>query len=148
MPSGRSNLENLARAKQLNAEAPDEQEIANLLSAARRLLRDGRHAGLSADSRFALAYNAAHSLALAALRGAGYRPSSAGHRRVVFQTLEATAGASRELWVALDRYHDRRNRIEYEGVPVSTIEATDLLKLAAELQSAVLKRFYPLKKGS
>ncbi len=141
MPSGRSNLENLARAKRLNAEAPDAREIANLVSAADAYLRDARNAGNSPASRFALAYNAAHSLALAALRASGYRPSSAGHRKIVFQTLEATAGAPRELWLALDQYHDRRNKVEYEGVPpASGTEAGDLVKLSGELQALVLKR--------
>lgn len=140
MPSDRSSLENLARARQLNAEAPDERELANLLAAADVQLHDARSPGLSAPSRFALAYNAAHSLALAALRGAGYRPSSAGHRKIVFQTLAATAGAPRELWLALDRYHDRRNKAEYEGATTSKLEADDLVGLAGELQTLVRRR--------
>ena len=141
MPSGRSNLENLARAKQLNAEAPHEREIANLLAAAQARLRDARRAELSADSRFMLAYNASHALALAALRVAGYRPSSAGHRRILFQVLELTADAPAKLWNALAQYHDRRNKVEYEGTPPpSGTEADDLVKLAGELQALVLKR--------
>ena len=140
MPSDRSNLENLARAKQLNAERADRGEIDHFLARAEAQLRDARAPTLSPESRFALAYNAAHSLALAALRAAGYRPSSAGHRRIAFQTLDVTAGAAAELWVALDRYHDRRNRMEYEGVPVSAVEAEDLLKLSTELRALVRKR--------
>ena len=140
MPSGRSNLENLARAKQLNAEAPAKQEIDSLLARAESQLRDASSAGLSPESRFSLAYNATHSLALAALRMAGYRPSSAGHRRILFQTLDSTADAPAKLCAALAQYHDRRNRIEYEGAPVSALEAGDLVKLASELQALVLKR--------
>ncbi|MDA8107712.1 MAG: hypothetical protein M0015_03660 [Betaproteobacteria bacterium] len=104
-------------------------------------LRDAAGAGLSAPSRFALAYNAGHALALAALRASGYRPSSAGHRRIVFQALESTCGAPRELWMALDRYHDRRNKTEYEGAAAaSALEADDLTKLASRLEALVLKR--------
>jgi hypothetical protein len=140
MPSGQSNLENLARAKQLNAEAPSAQEVENLLAAAEAQLRDARNKTLSPASRFTLAYNAAHSLALAALRARGYRPSSAGHRRIVFQTLDTTAGARRALWLALDQYHDRRNKIEYEGAPaVSAAMADDLVKVTTELQTLVRK---------
>lgn len=103
-------------------------------------MRDAGNAGLSAASRFALAYNAAHSLALAALRASGYRPSSAGHRRILFQVLNATCGAPRELWLALDRYHDRRNKTAYEGAAAaSDVEANDLTKLAGELKVLVLK---------
>ena len=139
MPSGPSNLENLVRAKQLNAEAPDEREIANLVSRAETFLRDARNAGNSVESRFTLAYNAAHALALAALRSAGYRPSSAGHRRIVFQALEFTAAAPKALSLALAQYHDRRNRIEYEGASVTAMEMTDLVKLAVELQSLLVR---------
>jgi len=88
-----------------------------------------------------LAYNAAHALALAALRAVGYRPSSAGHRKMIFQVLAATAGAPAELWLALDKYHDRRNAAEYEGAPPATgTEAEDLVKLAGDLDRLVRKR--------
>jgi hypothetical protein len=143
MASGRSNLENLARAKQLNAEPPEAREIANLLSAAERLLADARNADIGAESRFVLAYNAAHSLALAALRSAGFRPSSAGHRRILFQTLEFTADAPSKLRLALAQYHDRRNKVEYEGSLPSGTEAKDLVNLASELQALVTKRVKP-----
>jgi hypothetical protein len=139
--SGGSNLENLARARQLNAEPPVREQIGRLLAGAEDQLRDSRNASLAAASRFMLAYNAAHALALAALRAAGYRPSSAGHRKILFQVLDATAGAPPELWRALDRYHDRRNASEYEGAPpASAVEAEDIVRLTVELQRLVLAR--------
>jgi hypothetical protein len=140
MPSDRSNLENLARARQLHAEAPDEREIAKLMASAANFLTDARRAGLGASSRFSLAYNAAHSLARAALRTAGYRPSGSGHRQVVFQVLEFTAGASRQLSLALTQHHDRRNKVEYEAIEPSEMEAQDLVKLATELEALMAKR--------
>ena len=135
-----SNLANLARAGQLAAEPTSPGEIAHLLKGADDQLRDSRIESLSAAGRFMLAYNATHALAFAALRAEGYRPSaSRGHRKVIFQVLETTAGAPRELWVALDRYHDRRNAAEYHGAPVATeAEATDLVELAGRLQKLVL----------
>jgi hypothetical protein len=141
MNSGAPNLENLARAKQLNAEPPGKEEVARLLASADAQLRDSRNASLSAPSRFMLAYNAAHALALAALRAAGYRPSSAGHRKMIFQVLPATAGAPAALWLALDKYHDRRNAAEYDGAPpASAAEAEDLVKLVGDLDRLVRKR--------
>jgi hypothetical protein len=140
MPSGRSNLENLARARQLHAEPPDEQEIAKLLSAARSFTADARAAGLSTRGRFSLACNAAHSLALAALRSAGFRPAGSGHRRIVFQVLEFTAGASAQLALALAQHHDRRNKIEYEASEPSKLETDDLVNLVADLNALVAKR--------
>jgi hypothetical protein len=143
MSSGKPNLENLARAKQLNAEPLSTEQIGRLLASAETQLRDSRNTSLGAPSRFMLAYNAAHALALAlaALRAAGYRPSSAGHRKIIFQVLDATADAPPELWRALDRYHDRRNASEYEGAPpATTVEAEDMVKLTTELQRLVLAR--------
>ena len=141
MKSDKPNLENLARAKQLNAEPVAGEQIGRLLANAEAQLRDSRNPSLSAPSRFMLAYNAAHALALAALRSAGYRPSSAGHRKIIFQVLAATADAPPELWLALDKYHDRRNASEYEGAPpASTVEADDLVKLTGELHRLVLAR--------
>jgi hypothetical protein len=141
MSSAKPNLENLARAKQLNAEPPSAEQIGRLLASAETQLRDGSNTSLGAPSRFMLAYNAAHALALAALRAAGYRPSSAGHRKIIFQVLDATADAPPELWRALARYHDRRNASEYEGAPPATVmEADDMVKLTSELQRLVLAR--------
>jgi hypothetical protein len=141
MPPG-NPLENLARTKQLAAEPTSAQEIGRLLKGAEEQLRDGGNASNSATSRFTLAYGAAHALALAALRAQGFRPSaSQGHRKVIFQVLEATAGAPRELWLALDRYHDRRNALEYEAAaPITEAEAGDLVALVGRLKTLVLAR--------
>jgi uncharacterized protein (UPF0332 family) len=135
-----SKLANLARAGQLAAEPTSAGEIARLLKSADDQLRDSGVKSLSAAGRFMLAYNATHALALAALRAEGYRPSaSQGHRKVIFQVLETTAGAPRELWIALDRYHDRRNAAEYHGAqPATEAEAKDLVELATKLQKLVL----------
>jgi hypothetical protein len=67
---------------------------------------------LSFESRFDLAYNAAHALALYALRRAGYRSDN---RYLVFQVLPHTAGLPPETWRVLAKAHERRNRAEYEG---------------------------------
>ncbi len=142
MNSGTNNLANLARAGQLAAEPTSPGEIAAMLKGADDQLRDSGIESLSAAGRFMLAYNAVHALALAALRAEAYRPStSQGHRKIIFQVLEATAGAPRELWVALDRYHDRRNAVEYHGAaPATEAEAKDLVELAGKLQKLVLDR--------
>jgi hypothetical protein len=65
----------------LVAEPPDDKEIAGLLKSGKARLRDARNKSLALESRFDLAYNAAHSLCLAALRRCGYR---ARHRYIVF----------------------------------------------------------------
>ena len=140
MNSGTNNLANLARAGQLAAEPTSAEEIGRLLQGADAQLRDSRTDSLSAPSRFILAYGAAHALALAALRAHGYRPSSSkGHRKIIFQALGSTIGAPPGLWMAIDRYHDRRNATEYEAAPpASEAEASDLVELATRLQKLVL----------
>lgn len=74
---------------------------------------DARNTTLSIESRFDLAYNAAHALCLAALRAMGYRASN---RYIVFQVLPHTLGLGPEVWRVLDLCHNRRNSGGYEGL--------------------------------
>lgn len=136
-------LDNLVRIGQLKLEPPSRDETSSYLRKAAIYLRDAELEGMSPAGRFMLAYDAAHSLAFAALRAKGYRPdASRGHRAVVFQTLEATVGAPKELWVALDRYHTRRNASEYAGmIEASAAEADDLLDLARQLEALCNRTF-------
>ncbi len=121
-----SPLENLVGAgKALAAEPPDAVEIAGLLRSGRVRLADARNATLSLESRFDLAYNAAHALCLAALRRQGYR---ARHRYIVFQILPHTLSLGPEVWRVLAKAHDLRNLAEYEGhVDVEERLVTDVI---------------------
>ena len=130
-----STLENLVRIGQLKPEPPTDDEITIALRKAAIFLADAAIPSLSSPGRFMLAYDAAHTLAFAALRANGYRPDSGrGHRAVAFQTLAVTIGAPQQLWLTLDRYHTRRNASEYGGmVEASAHEADDLLASACQL---------------
>jgi hypothetical protein len=67
-------LDNLCGpGKQLQKKAPDANELAGLLRSGTARLKDARNATLALESQFDLAYNAAHSLSLAALRRMGLR---------------------------------------------------------------------------
>ena len=108
-----SSLERLSGpGKQLAAEPPDEKEFAGLVRAARVRLQDASNESNSLESRFDLAYNAAHGLCLAALRRKGFRP---GNRYIVFQVLPHTLGLGPEVWRILAKGHEIRNLGEYEG---------------------------------
>jgi len=108
-----SPLENLSGPNMpLTAEPPDAKEFAGLLRSGKARLQDAAVAGLALESRFDLAYNAAHALCLAALRYSGYRPQ---HRYLVFQMLPHTLGLGPEVWRVLSKCHDVRNLGEYEG---------------------------------
>lgn len=96
----------------LHKEPPDPAEFAGLVNSGEKRLADAERPQNSLESRFDLAYNAAHALCLAALRSKGYRSSK---RYVVFQALPHTLGLGPEVWRVLDRVHNVRNRSEYEG---------------------------------
>ena len=110
---GSSELENLARIGQLKREPPTTGEVEGLLRSGQTRLSDAARSDLSLESRFDLAYNAAHALALAALRRLGYRSAN---RYLVFQTLPHTLGLPPATWRVLAKGHESRNLAEYEGV--------------------------------
>ena len=120
--------------KPLKAEAPDAKEFAGLVRSGKARLRDAEGKGLARESRFDLAYNAAHALSLAALRWHGYRASN---RYIVFQLLPQTLGLGPEVWRVLSKCHDVRNLGEYEGdLSVDERIITDLI---AACRAVVLK---------
>ena len=96
----------------LAKEAPDAKEFDGLVRSGLARLKDAENAVNSLESRFDLAYGAAHALSLAALRHHGFRPSK---RYIVFQILPDTLGLGPEVWRVLSKCHDMRNRTEYEG---------------------------------
>ena len=106
-------LENLVRTGLLKAEPADQREFDNLIRSGRKRLDDSRQVQLSPESRFDLAYNAAHALSLAAMRWHGYRPDR--QRFVVFQSLVHTLKLAPEMARILDKCHSKRNLVEYEG---------------------------------
>lgn len=110
MHSALDNL--LGPDKPLIAETFDSNEVAGLIRSGKSSLHDSKNTALSIESRFDLAYNAAHAFCLAALRAKGYRPR---HRYIVFQVLPHTLGLGPEVWRVLAKAHDLRNLAEYEG---------------------------------
>ncbi len=106
------NLENLVRSGGLKAEPPDRKECEGLLRSAIDRLQDAHNPALSFASRFDLAYNAAHALALTALRLQGYRSD---RRYLVFQCLTHTLGVGKVQVRLFALCHERRNLAEYEG---------------------------------
>ena len=106
-------FENLIDIGQLKEEPGNQSEFDGLVKSGRSRLGDARLDVLSIESRFDLAYNSAHALALAALRWKGYRSDN---RHIVFQCLPLTLGIGPEVWRVLAHCHNLRNRGEYEGL--------------------------------
>jgi hypothetical protein len=102
-------LERLAETGVLKRESSSREEIAGLVNTAAIRLTDACKQTNAPESRFDLAYNAAHALALAALRLHGYRTDK---RYIVFQALPHTLGIGTPTWRLLDRCHRaERNRV-------------------------------------
>lgn len=128
-------LDNLARIGKLKTEPAAETELRGLLRSGTRRLDDAAREELSLESRFDLAYNAAHALALAALRFHGFRSDS---RYLVFQCLQHTLDLPAEQWRVLDQAHRKRNLAEYEGeMDVDEQLVAALLRVAREVAARV-----------
>ncbi len=132
-----ANLDNLVKIGQLKKEPFDQTEFTGLVNSGKTRLKDALNTTLAAESRFDLAYNSAHSLALAALRWHGYRSNN---RYIVFQVLSDTVGVGPEIWRVLSKCHDQRNTAEYEGYfEIDDRLLCDLLTAAQALLDQVVK---------
>lgn len=128
-------LDNLVTTGDLQREDPTQEEVDGLLTSGTNRLKDAKNGTLSLESRFDLAYNAAHSFALAGLRWHGYRPKN---RYMVFQTLVHTTKIENEKKRVLDLAHNKRNRTEYDGdfdVDVALVDA--VIRVAQDVEAAV-----------
>lgn len=132
-----SNLDNLVKSGLLKKEPANRLEIEGLLYSAQVRLKDAENITLSQESRFDLAYNAAHALALSALRLRGYRSTN---RYLVFQSLPHTTGLGPEVWRILSKCHQKRNLAEYEGeIEIEEQLLNDLLKATKKLSDTVIQ---------
>ena len=144
------NLDRLVGTGVLHAEPPSQDEFAGLLRSGLARLTDAANMALAIESRFDLAYNAAHALCLAALRRRGYRP---GNRYIVFQVLPHTLGLGPEVWRVLDKCHNTRNLGEYEGMldvderlVKDLINATEAVATAIQTQTTLHEKPCPTPK--
>ncbi len=130
-------FKNLVDIGQIKPEPADQNEFNGLIRSGQSRLKDSRMEILSLESRFDLAYNAAHALSLATLRWHGYRSEN---RYTVFQCLQHTIGIGPEVWRVLARCHNLRNRGEYEGLlEVNERLVLDLIQASERVLEEVLK---------
>lgn len=134
---GEKELKNLVEIGHLKSEAPTRAEFDGMVSGAKKRLTDAQNENLAPESRFDLAYNAAHGLALAALRLKGYRSEK---RYTVFQALAHTVeGLDQTAIRIFARSHSDRNLAEYEGrTEVDERLLGELIRNTITLQKAVL----------
>jgi hypothetical protein len=128
-------LENLVKIKKLKTEACLRKEFDGYLKSGKNRLADAHNEDLSDDSRFDLAYSAAHAYAVAALRRKGYRSED---RYIVFQVLPHTAGLDAAKMRVFAKAHNERNLAEYQGrTEVDQAFLAELLAVTDELEKIV-----------
>ena len=104
-----------------------------------RDLADARVDALSADRRFATAYNAALQLATVVLRAEGYRTQGAAHHRTTIEALSLILGPGvTPVADYLDACRSRRNTVDYDGVGIATeADVEDLLRETEGLRAII-----------
>jgi uncharacterized protein (UPF0332 family) len=115
-------------------------EIKSLRQLVARDLADAGVIKLSADRRFAIAYNAVLQLSKIAIACAGYRitPGS-GHHRKTFDAVRVALGKQGEsLADYFETCRRKRNIIDYDAAKVATeTEARELLEKAKDFQQII-----------
>jgi len=140
--------ERLLREGRIRRHRTNRQEIASLFQVVERDLADAAITALSADRRFATAYNAALQAATAVMYSEGYRAHGIGHHSTPFEFLKEAMGP--DITSLADYFDDcrrKRNRADYVGVGyISMTEAKDLLREAREFAAqaqAWIRTHYP-----
>jgi hypothetical protein len=132
------SFQNWVQSGWLKPHRPSKQEIADLFGVADRDIAACQTAGLIADWRLNIAYNAALQLATAALAAAGYQAARAGHHYRVIQSLALTLQLHAGAVAEFDDYRKMRNTSDYERAGlISDTEADGMLKLAQRLRTEV-----------
>ncbi len=119
---------------------PSKRELDDLRAVVSRDLADAAVIGLSADRRFAIAYNAVLQLAKMAIACAGYRVAARpGHHQATFAALELALGKSAAILVIyFDACRRKRNAVDYDVAHVVTeTETEELVRKAREFRELV-----------
>ena len=119
----------------VTAEPTSKAELDNLRSIVTRSLQDAVAAGLSADARFVMAYDAARTLSLILVRAEGYRPKSLGGHYNTFLALQEADPTFTTLSTYFDGCRMKRNGCEYDFAGgVSDTDAHGLLKAVQQFK--------------
>src|ERR1700733_88122 len=116
------------------------EELESVRAIIARDLADASVSGLSADRRFATAYNAALQSAKMPIACAGYRVTAgAGHHKISFDCIELAMGSRAKSFADyFDRCRRKRNTIDYDSAFVATeTEAEEILQRANEFVEMV-----------
>lgn len=140
--------QSLLQTQRLRSHQTSRQELDDLRDVVERDLQDAALEALSADRRFATAYNAVLQLAKMVIACAGYRVVGQGHHMTTFEGLELAMGQPISALVAyFDTCRRKRNQVDYDCANAATeSEAADLLTKAEEFRDLVedwIQQHYP-----
>jgi uncharacterized protein (UPF0332 family) len=139
----------LLASRTVQSHKTSKKEIEGLRQLVARDLADAEVEGLSADHRFATAYNAVLQLSKMAIACNGYRVASgSGHHQKSFEAVKATL---RKMGEPLADYFEtcrrKRNHIDYDASEVVTeTEAEEIIEKAKKFQEMIeewITRRYP-----
>lgn len=141
------SLEDWLNEGRLKTHKTSQKEINQLFTVFERDISDTQAEALSADRRFATAYNAALMAARAALAASGYRTSGEGNHYWTIQSLAFTLQLDAKTIRKFNKLRQKRNISDYEMIGmVSEQEVTEMIALAQDLRSMVeewLKKNHP-----
>jgi uncharacterized protein (UPF0332 family) len=122
-------------------------ELDQLRALIDRDLNDAALSGLSADRRFATAYNAALQTAKMAIACAGYRVASIpGHHRLHFEAARIALGSSADCFLDyFETSRRKRNVIDYDYAFVTTETEAEEILTEANAFSAFVEHWISLK---
>jgi hypothetical protein len=141
------SLAELAKEGRFKPHQASKAEIRQLLALFARDLADAQVVDLSADRKFATAYGAALTVAIAALAASGYRAASEGHHYWTIQSLKFTLDIDTATVEKLNIFRQKRNIADYEQIGMaSEKEVNAMLELAKALRLSLaewLKNNHP-----
>ena len=143
---------NLLANKEAQKHKTSKKELDNMRALIARDLADASLVGLSADRRFATAYNAALQAANMAIACAGYRiVSKVGHHRVSLESTKLVLGKTAHKYADyFETCRRKRNTIDYTFSNVATdTEAKEIVVQAkqfyVEVEDWITKNHPPLR---
>jgi uncharacterized protein (UPF0332 family) len=125
------------------------QEIQNLFKLVQRDIADAKITQLSADRRFATAYNAALQLGTILLYCKGYKTKGTGHHFFVFQAMKVILGKEyHSLADYFDSCRAKRNITDYTSTGnVSNAEVDELIQETESFRNMIrdwVNKNYPI----
>jgi hypothetical protein len=132
------SLQDWLNEGRLKSHKTNRKEIEQLFAVFDRDMADARAVGLSADRRFATAYNATLMAARTALAACGYRTSGEGGHYWTIQSLAFTLKLDDKTIRKFNKFRQKRNISDYEMIGmVSEQEVSEMVTLARELRKIV-----------